>query len=211
MRPYQHAMSSATRSGGRWQDYLAVHEFIDSTKTCCGDTRHRMILHSVDLGSALAKVAFPDRRDTDDLVRQHVVEDLGTARTLSEWLRHCRREKLPRIHPDALPIDVDGIIAEEGKFAGNAAIDWVRRVCCLLALPMRFAPDFGPEALCILGNSFGPGLVRRVIGPPIELDGVLFDPALCAERIIFRLYRAVPPMTAVVYALSSAHQARSAT
>jgi hypothetical protein len=204
-------MNSAALFGGKWQDYLAVHEFIDSTKTCCADPRHRMVLHSVDLGSALAKMAFPDRGDTDELVRQHVLEDLGITRTLSEWLGYCRRTKLPRIHPDALPIDVERIIAEESRCVGDAASDWVRRVCCLLTMPMAFAPDFGPESLCILANSFGPALVRRVIGPPKELGRVVFDPALCAERIIFRLYRAVPPMTAIVYALMSAHQTRHET
>jgi hypothetical protein len=198
-------MNSAARFGGKWQDYLAVHEFLDSTKSCCADPRHRMILHSVDLGSALAKMAFPDRGDTDDLVRQHVVEDLGIARNLSEWLGHCRRARLPRIHPDALPIDVECIIAEQSARLGDAASDCVRRVCELLTIPMAFAPDFGPQSLCILANSFGPALVRRVIGPPKEFDGALFDPALCAERIIFRLYHAVPPMTAIVYALMSTY------
>jgi hypothetical protein len=206
MRPYQHAMSSAARCGGRWQDYLEVHEFIDSTKVFCADPRHRMVLHSVDFGSALAGIAFPGRRDTDDLVRQHVVEDLGTPRTLSEWLGHCRHARLPRLHHDALPIDIERMIALEIAVVGESATEWVRRVCSLLTLPMVFAPDFGPEAMCVLGNSFGPALVRRVIGPPIELDGVCFDPALCAERLIFRLYRAVPPATAVVQTLMSSHQ-----
>lgn len=200
MRPYRHAMSSAARFGGTWQDYLAVHEFIDSTKACCADARHRMILHSVDLGSALAKIAFPERLDTDLLIRQHVIEDLGCARTLAEWLERCRRPKLPRLHPDAVPVDVDRIIAEEIAAVGEAAGNWVRNVCALLTLPMTLAPDFGPESLCILANSFGPQLVRRLIGPPTEIGGICFDPALCAERIIFRLYRSIPPMTAVVYA-----------
>jgi hypothetical protein len=46
MRPYLHAISSASQRGGHWQDYLAVHEFLDSTKASCPDIRHRMILHS---------------------------------------------------------------------------------------------------------------------------------------------------------------------
>jgi hypothetical protein len=170
-----------------------------------------MILHSVDFGAALAKLAFPERCDTDELVLQHVVEDLKVPRTLGEWLRHCRLANLPRLHPAAFPIDIENIVAQEIACVGDGAGEWVRRVCSLLAMPMKFAPEFGPDSLCVLGNSFGPVLVRRVIGPPIELDGVLFDPALCAERIIFRLYRAVPPMTAVVHALMSTHQMESET
>jgi hypothetical protein len=206
MRPYQHSMSSAARCGGVWQDYLEVHEFIDSTKMCCADPRHRMILHSIDFGAALAEIAFPDRRDTRDIVRQHVVEDLGKPRSLGEWLGHCRRAKLPRLHPDALPIDVDVMVAQEVALFGESASKLAKRVCSLLMMPLAFAQNIGPEALCILGNSFGPALVRRLIGPPIELDGKVFDAALCAERVIFRLYRAIPPMTAVVQTLMSSHQ-----
>jgi hypothetical protein len=165
-----------------------------------------MVLHSIDFGSAVAEIAFPDRQDTADLVRQHVVEDLGMPRTLSEWLGHCRRARLPRLHHDALPIDVERMIALEVAAVGESTTEWVRRVCSLLTLPLVFAPDFGPDAMCVLGNSFGPALVRRVIGPPMEFNGVLFDPALCAERLIFRLYRAIPPATTVMQTLMSSHQ-----
>jgi hypothetical protein len=198
-------MSSASRFGGRWQDYLAVHELIDSTKACCADPRHRMVLHSVDFGAAVARVAFPDRRDTDALVRQHVIEDLGSGRTLDQWLGLCRRAKLPRLFPGVLPLDVERLIAEEVELVGSAARDEIATVCSLLTLPMTFAPNFGAESLCILGISFGPALVRRILGPAREIGSVIFDPALCAERLVYRLYRAVPPMTAVVQALSSSH------
>jgi hypothetical protein len=196
------------RCGGRWQDYLEVHEFIDSTKMCCADPRHRMILHSIDFGAALAEIAFPARRDMPDIVRQHVIEDLGVPRSLREWLGHCQRAKLPRVHPDALPINVDSLIAREVASFGDSAAKSVERVCSLLMMPLAFAEDVGPEALCILGNSFGPALVRRLFGPPIELDGVVFDPALCAERVIYRLYRAIPPMTAIVHTLLSSSKRR---
>ncbi|WP_461191125.1 DUF6915 family protein [Bradyrhizobium sp. UFLA06-06] len=206
MRPYQHAISSARALGGRWQDYLAVHEFLDSTKAACADMRHRMILHSVDFGTAIARTAFPDRDDVDQLVRQHVVEDLGESRTLSDWLRYCRRPHLPRFYPEALPIDNERIIADETSRSGISHDAPVRQVCALLLMPLTFASDFGADALCVLGNSFGPGLVRRLIGPPIDVDGKVFDPALSAERIIFGWYRAVPPMVAVVHTLRSRQQ-----
>jgi hypothetical protein len=206
MRPYQHAVSSAAALGGRWQDYLAIHEFLDSTKAACSDMRHRMILHSVDFGGALTAMFFPDRDDIDRIVRQHVVEDIGAARTLSEWLQLCRRAQMPRFHPEGLPIDAERMVAEETRRSGIRDDTYIRKICALLMLPMTFAPAFGPDALCVLGNSFGPALVRRLIGPPIAIDGTIFDPALCAERMIYGLYRAVPPMTAIVHTLQSSHQ-----
>jgi hypothetical protein len=48
--------------------------------------------------------------------------------------------------------------------------------------------------------------VRRVVGGPAEVNGIVVDPALCAERMIYRLYKSIPPVTAVVYALGTPHQ-----
>lgn len=208
MRPYLHAMSSAASLGGQWDDYLAIHEFIDSTKMACPDIRHRMILHSVDFGGALLRMAFPDCDKVEQLVIQHVTEDIGEARTLSGWLEHCRSSQLPRIYPGALPINSERIIAGESARFGLYYEVQIRQVWGLLASPMTFAPTFGLEALCILCNSFGPALVRRLLGPAIQVNGLFFDPALCAERMIHGIYRAVPPMNAVVQSLSSSHQGK---
>lgn len=206
MRTYQHAVSSAVALGGQWNDYLAIHEFIDSTKVACSDIRHRMILHSIDFGGALARMAFPDYGKVEQVVIQHVVEDVREARTLSGWLEHCRSSQLPRIYPGALPIDPERIIAGETAQFGYQYEMQIRQVWGLLALPMTFAPTFGVEALCIVCNPFGPALVRRLLGPTIQVNGLFFDPAFCAERMIYGIYSAVPPMNAVVHSLSSSHQ-----
>ena len=97
MRPFHHARASAARSGRDWREDLAIHEFIDSTKIAFADLRHRMILHSVDLGGELASRAFPRRPDAREIARNHVVEDLGEDRSLSDWLRHCQ---LVPLHSD---------------------------------------------------------------------------------------------------------------
>jgi len=41
-----HAESSAKRFGGKPEDYLEVHEFMDSSKAFCADNRHRTLFHS---------------------------------------------------------------------------------------------------------------------------------------------------------------------
>ncbi len=209
MRPYQHAVSSAATFGGRWEDYLAVHEFIDSTKAPCPDIRHRLILHSVNLGASLARLVFPEFESVEQVVVQHVVEDLGEPRTMAAWLRHCRTERFPKFFPGAMPIDPEQIIADEAARVTACYHLQVRKVWEVLALPIAHAPSFGVDALCLLCNSFGPSVVRRVLGPPTQTDGQFFEPALCAERMIYRLYRALPPMTVVVQSLSSTHQSRS--
>lgn len=45
MNPAKHSQYSARRLGGDAADYLAIHSFIDHTKSLCPDMRHR-ILHT---------------------------------------------------------------------------------------------------------------------------------------------------------------------
>lgn len=46
MNAYKHAIISQKRRGGKIEDYLPLHNFIDSTKELCSDNRHR-ILHTM--------------------------------------------------------------------------------------------------------------------------------------------------------------------
>jgi len=45
MTPIKHCQISQKRWGGALEDYLPIHEFVDSTKVLCADNRHR-ILHT---------------------------------------------------------------------------------------------------------------------------------------------------------------------
>jgi hypothetical protein len=46
MKPLIHAKSSAKKFGGNENDYLQIHQTMDTTKSAFGDNRHRAILHS---------------------------------------------------------------------------------------------------------------------------------------------------------------------
>ena len=46
MNSIMHCRISQRRWGGKMDDYLAIHDFIDSTKSLCSDGRHR-ILHTL--------------------------------------------------------------------------------------------------------------------------------------------------------------------
>jgi hypothetical protein len=211
MRPFHHARASANRSNRDWREDLAIHEFIDSTKAAWADLRHRMILHSVDLGGELAARAFPERTDAREIVKNHVLEDTGQAKTLSDWLNQCSLERLPRLHPRSLPIDENALAAAEQKRQGLADPSGPQAVLDILRLPVTLAPEFGDHTWCVLGNCFGPGLVRRLLGPPVETAGkggsrVVFDPAWCAEAMIFSLFGTIPELRAVVTTLRPSHQ-----
>lgn len=46
MKPWIHAQSSAKRWGGRPEDYIEIHNLMDSSKAAMADCRHRALTHN---------------------------------------------------------------------------------------------------------------------------------------------------------------------
>lgn len=98
--PYYHAMSSARKHGGVWQDYIEIHEWFDQTKSHFPDMRHRAILHN-SFGIFLCQQVFGDvLRNSDGkdipvrmIGEQHVLEDLRIIPTLQDWLENMEKGK----------------------------------------------------------------------------------------------------------------------
>lgn len=83
-KPYIHAQSSAKKYGGVPEDYMMIHEFMDSSKATIPDNRHRALTHnSWFISQILPRVfgeTFPRASDgkiisTRDIGEQHVLED----------------------------------------------------------------------------------------------------------------------------------------
>jgi hypothetical protein len=97
MKPHLHANVSAKKFGGQPSDYIAIHEFIDSSKSVVADVRHRAMLHSAWGIYVTAKV-FGDmitnsagkQVSVRDVAEEHVLEDLGFIPTMQDWI-----EKMP--------------------------------------------------------------------------------------------------------------------
>lgn len=93
-KPLIHARSSAQRFGGKPEDYLTIHQKIDSTKSAHAQVTHRCIFHSA-FGIYLIEELFgPTLTNSDgqevfvcDVAEQHVLEDLGFIPSLSDWLK----------------------------------------------------------------------------------------------------------------------------
>src|SRR6478752_3006656 len=62
-----HARSSARKYGGKPEDYLAIHERMDSSKSAHAEVTHRCVFHS----------AFGI----------YIIEDMGWIPSLSDWMR----------------------------------------------------------------------------------------------------------------------------
>jgi hypothetical protein len=97
VKPYIHAKSSARKYGGKYEDYLDIHEFMDSSKATLGDVRHRAILHST-FGCYIVQQMFGNVRinsdgkeySTRDVAEDHCMEDLGFIPTVEHWLGNMK-------------------------------------------------------------------------------------------------------------------------
>lgn len=88
MHAEYHAKSSAKKFGGKPEQYLYIHNFLDQSKLWLPDKRHRLILHN-SFGIHLVESQWrgvqigPDRFIPSRLVaEQHIIEDLGCIPTL---------------------------------------------------------------------------------------------------------------------------------
>lgn len=45
-KPWIHSLSSAKHFGGKPEDYLDIHQFLDSSKSVIADNRHRCLTHN---------------------------------------------------------------------------------------------------------------------------------------------------------------------
>ena len=98
---FYHAVSSAKKFGGEWQDYIELHQFFDSTKAHITDNKHRMVLHN-GFGIFMAERVFGPvivRKSDGKTVptrligEQHVLEDLGRVPTLAQCLESLPLEQ----------------------------------------------------------------------------------------------------------------------
>jgi hypothetical protein len=89
-----HARSSARRYGGQPEDYIAIHEKMDSTKSAHAEVTHRCVFHSAFGIFVIEDIFGRTLTNSDgkevfvrDIAEQHVLEDLGFIPSLSDWLK----------------------------------------------------------------------------------------------------------------------------
>lgn len=92
--PAIHAISSARRFGGKPEEYLDIHRFMDSSKAAVGHNGHRALTHNSWFVTEVIPRVF-GRTFTNsegrlvvvkDVAEQHVVEDLGYLATPQDYL-----------------------------------------------------------------------------------------------------------------------------
>lgn len=94
MKPHHHAHISTKTHGGKDADYMAIHEFLDHSKSSVADVRHRAMLHSA-WGIYVVSQVFGDliinsdgkTVSVRDIAEEHVLQDLGFIPTMQDWLK----------------------------------------------------------------------------------------------------------------------------
>ncbi len=119
MNSWHHAQSAARQWGGTPEHYIAIEEFIDSSKKIIGDVRHRSLYHHT-AGVWLCQEVFGRvleiPRQTGQGVIQvpvrlvaerHILEDLGwlpspadyiAGMPIAAWMSGAKRKDLPLSH-----------------------------------------------------------------------------------------------------------------
>ena len=71
----KHAESSAKQFGGKAEDYLEIHEMIDSSKSSHADNRHRVVFHSSIGTYVMQKMFGMDFRKMQQLQNKYNLPD----------------------------------------------------------------------------------------------------------------------------------------
>lgn len=95
MNAYYHAKKSANKWGGCPDDYMAIHEWFDSSGVTHGDVRHRSLLHHT-FGIQLCTQVFGKviKNSTGkevvvkEIAEQHVLDDLGRIPNPSDYINN---------------------------------------------------------------------------------------------------------------------------
>ena len=86
-KPWIHAKNSAKKFGGKPEDYLEIHNLMDSSKGSMGDNRHRCLTHNswfIAAGGPLERIFGVNIVNSEgrsvsvrDIGEQHILEDFG--------------------------------------------------------------------------------------------------------------------------------------
>lgn len=82
-KPWIHAVASAKKFGGKPEDYIKIHNLMDSSKGTIADSRHRALTHNAWFVGTILEQIFGVTLDNSDGMKvsvrdigeQHVLED----------------------------------------------------------------------------------------------------------------------------------------
>lgn len=174
MKPLQHAQISAKTHGGIWSDYIEIHNFLDSSKAACAHFKHRFLLHhreGISLGGRIfgANLLNSEGKviETERLLTEHLIEDLGKVVSVEDWARdllpETRNSFYQFLQKKRKQIESDGISGETRLFDSFNLSEKDRvAVKEFLAFPLKNSTH--PAAVLFSHNSFAIYLAEKILG-----------------------------------------------
>ncbi len=205
MKPLQHAQISQKTHGGGWQDYIEVHNFLDSSKAACAHFKHRFLLHhceGIELGARIfsASVVNSENKaiETRRILTEHLIEDVGRIVSVEDWARDLLPNKNDSFYKflakKRASIERDSILGEnELLTAFNLSKDDAAAVKKLLRFSLENSEH--PAALLVSHNSFAIFLAEQIFGHAFVKDTGSQKQLVAVrevfERLIFLRMKAV--------------------
>jgi hypothetical protein len=128
-----HARNSVKRWGGKEEDYIAIHDFMDSSKGAYAHAAHRMILHNSFASQHIIPRVFgrtitnSDGREisTKDIAEQHIMEDYGYKfiPTLQDWCENLTYQPWMNNGRGGIPNSAKPLFGQIDKTVENSLKD----------------------------------------------------------------------------------------
>lgn len=167
MKPIYHANAAARRYGGAPEDYLDIHDFLDSSKSAHPDVRHRAALHSTFAYGVCERVFGATVRNSDGaefpvrgVVEDHLATDCaGRIPSPRDYLVNMVEQEWMR--GDGLRRDALRHARASAREWGGAAEDYLE-VHAFIDSPAEGWDDV--RARAVLHHAFGTMVVERAFG-----------------------------------------------
>ncbi|CAN5731748.1 hypothetical protein BH24ACI1_BH24ACI1_21780 [soil metagenome] len=224
MKPLQHAQISANTYGGKWQDYIEIHCFLDSSKATCAHFKHRFLLHhreGIELGVRIFGASIRNSEnetiETRRLLTDHLIEDVGRVVGIEDWARDLLPDPSDSFYKflakKRSQIGTDQIPGENELLTAFNLSDKDRTtVKSFLAFPLETAEH--PAALLVSHNSFAVFLAERIFGCAFvkntETQKQLVAVREILERVIFLRMKSVYSPAEIVARTASQEWMRGA-
>ena len=131
-KPYIHARSSAKKFGGEIEDYVDIHEMMDSSKAIVASNAHRAMLHhSFDI-FLMQQMFGVNYEALDKLCEKHGISE-ECKQEIVDWKRHCISTGKNIKNADGKQVSVRDVAEQHclednmGKFIASAA-DYIQEM-----------------------------------------------------------------------------------
>lgn len=205
MKPLQHAQISQKNHGGKWQDYIDVHNFLDSSKSACAHFKHRFFLHhaeGIELGVKIfgQNLINSEKKTVEirQLLTEHLIEDAGRLVTVEDWARDLLPQTKDPFYQflakKRKQIEND-LVAGENELFDAFNLSAKDRLAAREFLCFPLENSAHPAALLVSHNSFAIFLAEQILGVAFVKDNgskkQLVSVREVFERLIFLRLRSI--------------------